>query len=178
MNYAIRNTLIIAAFWSLVLASGFYYVYGYQNKLQERLRVENQAREKRLRDLTRLEVDRSELRVHLLRLQDLSLGKMGTLSAHESPGETYDYILRELERTRSRLGVSFTYKNEDLYLTLKRRYYDIKGSGPFLDFYELLWFLENGPVFYNVRRLEVEPQLHKSGSGRSEDVAFSLEVNE
>ncbi len=177
MNYAVRNTLIIAAFWSVILAGGFYYVYGYQKKVQERLQTENQAKLARLNDLTYLEKDRSELRIHLRRLQDISLGRMGTISAHESPGETYDYILRELERTRSRLNVSFVYKNEDTYLTMKRRYYEIKGSGPFLDFYKLLWFLENGPIFYGVKGLDLEPQLNKSGQGRTEDVAFSLDIN-
>jgi hypothetical protein len=102
---------------------------------------------------------------------------MGTLSAHESPGETYDYILRELNRSNSRLVVSFEFISEDAYLSLKRRAYVVKGSGPFLDFYKLLWFLENGPVFYDVRGLEVQPQLSITGKGRAEDVTFDVRFN-
>ena len=177
MTYAIRNTLLIAGFWAAILAAGFLYVFGHQVKLIEALQKESLLKQRRLQDLLALEQDRSSLQEQLVRLEDFRLGKMGTLAAQESPGETFDYLLRELSRTRSGLDVNFSLKSQDVFLTLARRTYEISGSGSFSDFYKLLWFLESGPIFYDVHHLEMEIAESEAGRGRSQEVNFLLTFN-
>ncbi len=177
MTYAVRNTLFIAAFWSVILAGGFFYVYGHQQKVILKARNENRIKGQRLKDLLALERDRSVLQDRLAGLDAFCQGKQGTIAAEESPGETFDYLLRELSRTKSDLSVDFSLKSQDSYLSLERRTYEIKGSGSFHDFYELLTLLEEGPVFYDVHQIEMDANNPDPEKGRRGDVGFSLEFN-
>ena len=40
MSYTIRNTIILAAFWTIILAVGFYNLYGRQGKIKKQLIAE------------------------------------------------------------------------------------------------------------------------------------------
>ncbi|HNW61172.1 MAG TPA: hypothetical protein PKI62_15975 [bacterium] len=177
MTYAVRNTFFIAAFWTLVLASGFYYVYGHQAGVMMKARRDNRLKQQRLQDLLALEQDRSVLQGQLAQLDEFRQGRMGTLAAEESPGETFDYLLRELSRTHSGLEVDFALKGQDTFLSLERRTYEIKGIGGFRDFYDLLCFLEQGPVFYDVHKMEMSALGADSEKGRPGNVTFNLEFN-
>ena len=177
MTYAVRNTLVLAGFWIVIFAAGFSYVFGHQKSAIADLRQEHFSKRQRLQDLLNLEIDRSSLQQQLTRLEDFRLGKMGTLAAHESPGETFDYLLRELNRTRSGLEVNFVLKSQDSYLAMARRTYVITGSGAFDDFYRLLWFMESGPLFYDIHQLELESIPGPDGRKRSQQVRFTITFN-
>jgi hypothetical protein len=177
MTYAVRNTFFIAAFWAAILAGGFFYVYGYQQKSLEKAQKNNTIKRQRLQDLLALEKDCSALRQQLSGLDDFRQGNMGTIAAKESPGETFDYLLRELSRTGSKLDVNFSFKSQDTFLSLARRTYEIKGSGSFLDFYNMLCLLEAGPVFYDVHQIEMNTESGEPDQTSRGEVNFSIEFN-
>ena len=156
MSYAIRNTLIISIFWTLLLGAGFYYVYGHQGKSLDKLLKVKATKTKELEQLRKLEKDIIEMQNYLTRLIEISEGKEGVLVSEESPGETYDYILRELKRTNSSLYTSLSYVKKDTISMVERSIYELKGEGKFADLYKLLWFMENGPVFYSLKSLEID----------------------
>ncbi len=155
MSYAVRNTIIIAAFWALVLGAGFFYLYGHQDNVHQRLLKEKLQKFKKLTELQELERDLAALNEYYARLQEISQGKKGAIAAHESPGETYDYILRETKRGNSNLDINLAFEKEDSLASVLRRTYKLMGEGSFADIYRLLWLLENGPVYYDVRSLSI-----------------------
>jgi hypothetical protein len=156
MSYAIRNTLIIATIWAAILFCGIYYIYGVQHKKERLQLIDNMNKRKRLDDLQRLKQDRTALQSEKLRLLELSSGKMGVLASQESPGETYDYLLREMRKNRSSLQVSLDMNREDFYMGVLRRTYTLNGSGAFIDLYQLMWYLECGPLFYDIQSVKIE----------------------
>ncbi|HPG83945.1 MAG TPA: hypothetical protein PKY55_11750 [bacterium] len=177
MTYAVRNTLFIGAFWALIVAGGFFFVYGHQDDQLVIARRDNTLKRQRLMDLLTLDRDRSALAEQLSGLEDFRQARDGTLAAKESPGETFDYLLRELSRTNSRLEVNFTLKSQDSFLSLARRTYEIKGSGSFNDFYQLLCLLEEGPVFYDIHQMEMSAVGEGVKGGGRGDVTFTLSFN-
>ncbi|HOZ20494.1 MAG TPA: hypothetical protein PLO28_01855 [bacterium] len=176
MTYAVRNTLFIAAFWAVILAGGFFFVFSHQQKQLENARSDNTYKRQRLQDLLALERDRSALLQQLSGLDDFRQGKIGTLAGRESPGETFDYLLRELSRSGSRLELNFALKSQDAFLSLTRRTYELKGSGSFNEFYNLLCLLEEGPVFYDIHQIEMSAAGGRERGDRG-DVSFTLSFN-
>jgi len=179
MSYAVRNTIIIAAFWALVLGAGFFYLYGHQDNMHERLLKEKLQKFKKLTELQELERDLAALNDYYARLQEISQGKKGAIASHESPGETYDYILREAKRGNSSLDVNLLFEKEDSLASVLRRTYKLSGEGSFADIYRLLWMLENGPVYYDVKSLSItriEPGENEENkvSGAEARYAISL----
>lgn len=180
MSYAVRNTLVIAAFWGLLLALGFYYVYGLQKKHVRTLYEQTAVQKARLEELGRLQMDRSVLQKEYDRLTELNAGKKGFIASHETPGETFDYIQRELRRCQAKLLVNLKYELTDRYMGVGRNSYELTGSGAFTDLYHLIWFLENGPLFYNITSLKIErptlsiEQLHKR---LKNEVQYTLNLN-
>ncbi len=156
MSYAVRNTLIIATIWAAILFCGIYYIYGVQQK-QERIQlIDNMDKRKRLDDLNRLKQDRTALQSEKSRLLELSSGKMGVLASQESPGETFDYLLREMRKNRSSLQINLDMDREDTYMGVLRRRYTLTGSGAFTELYQLMAYLERGPLFYDIQSVKVE----------------------
>ena len=156
MSYALRNTLIIAVFWTLILAGGSYYIYGVQEKNHTRLLAQNTTKTHRVDELKSMEAEREVLIEQYQHLRELSMGKMGMLAANESPGETYDYILREMKKTGSKLIVNLRFKEIEAFRDFHRRVYTLSGLGKFSEIYKLVWFLESGPIYYDVHTMKID----------------------
>ncbi len=179
MSYAVRNTIIIAAFWALVLGAGFFYLYGHQDSVHQRLLKEKLQKFKKLTELQELERDLATLNDYYARLQEISQGKKGAIASHESPGETYDYILRETKRANSSLGINLVFEKEDSLAEVLRRTYKLSGEGSFADIYRLLWLLENGPVYYDVKSLSisrVEPNESEENKLPGAEARYSISL--
>jgi len=156
MPYTIRNTLFIGIFWLLIMAGGLYYIYGLQNKKFTTLQQEVKRKEDRLNDLKSMQITRHELIESYNHLKDLSLGKLGALAGNESPGETFDYMLRELKQTSSMIELNQELLEQQSFKDFQRSTYHITGEGGYNDFYELIWFFENGPIFYDIRSINID----------------------
>ena len=156
MNKIVRNTLILSSVWVLMLIIGLVYIYGHQKKILDKLSAEEKKKSERLEDLRSLQSDLSELLSYYNQLKENSLRFKGTLASFVSPGETFDYIRRELLRTNSSIKLDMDFESESPFKNMIKRNYNLKGTGKFTDIYSFIWFLENGPVFYNLTSLTVE----------------------
>jgi len=155
MNKLLRNTLIISSFWVLILIAGIFFIYGHQRKIRTQLLEEETVKSERLNELRVLKNDLSELQNYYQRLHYISLKYQGTLASFESPGETFDYIRRELTTTKSSIKLDMDYVTENSFKSMMKRQYEFRGMGKSVDIYKLLWFLENGPVFYKIKSLSI-----------------------
>ncbi len=179
MPYTIRNTLFIGIFWLLIMALGLYYIYGVQNKKKAALQAEIKQKTDRVNDLKSMQITRHELIESYNHLKDLSLGKLGALASNESPGETFDYMLRELGRTSSMLELNQEVIDKKQFKDFQRSTYTVSGEGAFKDFYELVWFLENGPIFYDIRSINLDRIGIEQKSADDEkrgELAFAINV--
>lgn len=178
MSYAVRNTLFIAAFWAIALIGGSYYIYGVQSEEHNKLLIENKQKTQRVHELQNMQTEMNKLLKYYNHLRDTSLSKMGALAENESPGETFDYILRELLQTNSSLQVNLKFVKQDSFNTLMRRIYEINGEGKFTDFYNMLWFLENGPIYYDIKSVTFEKLTaeKKSKSKSKSESRFNMLV--
>ncbi len=179
MPYNIRNTLFIGIFWLLVMAGGFYYIYGVQAKKYTQLEQDNKRKTDRLNDLKNMQITRHDLIESYTHLKDLSLGKLGALAGNESPGETFDYMLRELDRTSSMIELNQELVEQQKFKDFQRSTYQISGEGSFNDFYELSWFLENGPIFYDIRSINIDrigAEEKKNEERKRGEMTFSVNV--
>ncbi|MDZ7722106.1 MAG: hypothetical protein U5R06_04575 [candidate division KSB1 bacterium] len=180
MNYATRNTIIIAVIVLTVLIAGYYYTFIHIDKQLARQVVINAEKQERLNELRRLESDKSDMLQYLEHLKELSLGKIGTLVSGETPGETFDYILREIQKAPMDVEINLIFKQDVPFVTIQAREYEISGMADFENVYKLIWFLENGPVFYDIPNIQFERVLFEEEgavvSQARELTEFSLTV--
>jgi len=155
MKKLLRNTIILTSIWVIILIAGIFFIYGHQKKISTKLKNEESQKSKRLDELRLLNKDLSELQNYYQRLHYISLKYKGTLASFESPGETFDYIRRELSSTHSNVRLSMDFQKEENFKSMMKRQYELRGTGKFIEIYNLLWFLENGPVFYKIEKLSV-----------------------
>ncbi len=181
MPYVIRNTIFIAVFWLIILIGGLYYVYGYQAKKHTSLEAEIKQKTNRVNDLKMMQITRHELTQEYDYLRDLSLGKLGALAGNESPGETFDYMLREIDHTSSKLVLNQELVVKEKFKDFERNTYLLSGESEFEDFYRLIWFLENGPIFYNIQsvsmdRIPIEQKKQEEWAANRGELTFALSV--
>jgi hypothetical protein len=179
MSYAVRNTLIISICWAVLIGVGFYYHYGHQVKRFNAIDKDRKEKEAKLENLRVMEANLIEMYKYYERLTEISEGKKGVLASAETPGETYDYIVRELKQSGSGLELSLTHRKTDSLSSVEKRTYDLEGTSKFDEFYQLIWYLENGPVFYGIKSMEVDKltadKRLKTGA-RNAEVEFTMVV--
>ncbi len=171
MSYATRNAILLAIIAIMVSILGYSYVFVRQGKKLEKQLAMNEQKQKRLEELEELDKDRSELLNYLEHLKELSLGKIGTIVGNETPGETFDYILREINSASLDVNIDLVFEQEMPFASLKARQYDISGIAPFKDVYDFIWFLESGPIFYNITNLGIS----RLDTGKEEDVVKEID---
>ena len=181
MSYAIRNTLIITGFWALFIIAGVYWVFGHQTRVHTRLVKEKAEKAKKLKELQYLDDSRTELDEYLQRLLKVGEGARGVLVSSETPGETFDYLVRELNRGNSSIQFDLKSQGSIKKPKLSISNYEVSGEGKFVDAYKLLWFVENGPAFYRVdgfeiRRLETT-EFRESYLPTHAEVSFMLRLS-
>ncbi len=180
MDKLIRNTIIISILWLVILAVGTFYIYGYQRKIKTQLIKQEEKKSKRLTELRSLNNDLTHLINYYQRLHYISLKYKGTLASFESPGETFDYIRRELFSTNSSIKLNMDYIDEHGFKSMMKRKYELSGNGKFTDIYRLLWFLENGPVFYQIESLsltKIDTENNDSFRTGIDEASFNLSMN-
>lgn len=146
----------------------------------ESLLSSNQMKENQLDNLILLDTDISKLTDHLETLQDVTLEKLGALVSNESPGETFDYFLREMKKTNLKMDVNLIYQEQLPFASIISRRYELSGTASFSEVYKFLWFLENGPVFFDIKSIFIERieddqegSVRRSGSG---DCQFTIRL--
>ena len=154
-----------------------FFIYGHQKGRLAKFQQEETEKSKRHSELKVLKNDLSDLQNYYLRLHNLSLRYKGTLASFESPGETFDYIRRELATTNSGIILNMDFKKEEPFKSGIKRNYELRGIGKFINIYNLLWFLENGPVFYSIEKLTInkidESEMEKIRASENE-AAFNF----
>ena len=85
MSYAVRNTLIISIFWTILIGVGFYYHYGHQVKRFHAIDKERKEKAEKLENLRVMEVNLIEMYHYYDRLIEISEGKKGVLASAETP---------------------------------------------------------------------------------------------
>ncbi|NIA31479.1 MAG: hypothetical protein GWP06_16420 [Actinobacteria bacterium] len=178
MSYAGRNTLIIAVFWALLLGVGFFYTNHHQSKVIAKLITQKKQLSQRVEELKKTKAQLAQLKVYYSHLIELNSGKNGVIPSQESPGETFDYLLREVKRSKNPLEINLTFEKQDSVSSVLKRTYKVDGTGHFVDIYKLLWFLENGPVFYSVKSIDIfEANNNDEGTYSSpEKTKYAFEV--
>ncbi|HDP99160.1 MAG TPA: hypothetical protein ENN22_08265 [bacterium] len=156
MNKLLRNTVIISSLWVLTLVIGLVYIYGFQKRSLSQVEQEQLKKSSRLTELNALKNDLSELENYYYDLRQISLRYRGTLASFVSPGETFDYIRRELKTINSSIKLNMEFMTEGSFQKMVKRTYELRGTGKFIDIYKLLWFLENGPVFYSLNTISID----------------------
>ncbi len=156
MSYTIRNTIILAAFWTIILAVGFYNLYGRQGKIKKQLIAEKTQKFKKVTRLEELARDRTELYEFYQKIKDMHKDQNCVITAGETPGETYDYILREVKRDNAKLDLDLVFMQEDSVQGVSHKVYAFSGEGNFVDLYKIIWFIENGPIYYDLRSISID----------------------
>ncbi len=178
MSYAGRNTLIIAVFWALLLGVGFFYANHHQSKVMARLITQKKQLAQKVHELKKTKEQLAQLKVYYSHLVELNSGKNGVIPSQESPGETFDYLLREVKRSKIAVEINLMFEKQDSVSSVLKRTYKIDGVGQFVDIYKLLWFFENGPVFYSVKSIDISEANNEDVAtfSHSEEAKYAFEV--
>jgi len=177
MPYVLRNMIFIGVFWLLLLIGGIYYVKSTMAGKVRELHMQNAEKEKRIEELLSLQDDQTVLTEHLERLRSISMGEIGALVSQEKPGELFQYILDEIQMTKGDMSVNLVHESNMVKPGFSSREYSINGKSKFQDIYNLIYNLENGPIFFNVKNLTMrKPEEMDETQAEMDLIEYSLTV--
>lgn len=154
MRYALRNSVILAAIWVLVLAVGVAYERYRDREFQALKRKEQQLKIK-LDEVSGYVTMYDGVKDLLRQVQARYQNRPRVLMAGDDPGRTYTYMNEILDVPDAFVNFDFSYVGRVDSTQYSHNTYTLSGEGDFRNLAHFIWHLEHTQAFYAIANLEV-----------------------
>lgn len=152
MKYKTRNIIVLGIFLLLISVGGGYYNFYYFPQKIQKSKVNIQNIQEKINALQGVEEEIVQVK-KLLQEQKYKLSRLDKqLTSSGSPAETYQYI-NTIFRYSGILKMDLLYQSSNQTDNYRYDVYKIKGEGFFPTIYKFLWYLEQGPQIYKIKKL-------------------------
>jgi Tfp pilus assembly protein PilO len=167
MSYALRNTILLGAFWLLIILAGVYQVHFRMKTTEEEL----VAREKVVSE--ELELDQAlvaslpDIERELAEVQYRWDHREKVIPASETSHETYAYLDEILSRYKTTLNFDYAAVEERDSVGIRFADYQVVGEARYLDLHRFIYYLEHLPRYLQINDLSMEESYPESKSKKS-----------
>ncbi len=154
MSYKLRNIIVLSVLCLLLFSvSGYIVFYHYPSRIKE---VEKKitAVKKQIASLEGVEQEYNNID-KIIKEKEQRLANLDKrIVPAVTPSESYRYLISILEYS-GMLDFDMLFQGTREGKGYKYNVYNIKGEGPFYVIYEFITYLEKGPLFYKIERLNL-----------------------
>ncbi len=168
MSYALRNTIVLAAFLAVIFSVGFYLTKVVQPGEKNKLQVEIVSLDKTIAERPSLESELTESKQKLADMKQSYDKRFKVIPANDTTALTYAYLNRVM-------GASGFVKFDLLYQgpTAEKEYgyntYNLKGETSYPTLFRFIWYLEHAKMLYKVEDLTLAGhEIRNDSTGQSE----------
>ncbi len=153
--HALRTTLIIGAFWLLVILSGGYYVHLSMRSQQKELQAKEKKVREQLEATEELASNLPSVQAELESVKNLWQYRSKAIPREETSHETYDYIDKILTRQKSSLNFDYISAGVLDSAGVRSANYQLVGEAQFVDLYRFIWYVEHLPRYLRINSLQL-----------------------
>jgi len=177
MNYALRNTIILAILLVLVIAGFFLGNTSSVKKIKE-IRIAYENNKKQLDDLLASNPDMKDQDLFIKSLKELEARvqrESKLIPQKNDPTITYKYLLDISDRFCPDVKFNFIYNRLSKIETLNFYTYTITGNAPMRSFYTFVYQIERQYMLYVIESIKINEQVENAIS--TGNVNFTIVLN-
>ncbi len=175
MSYKLRNIVVLATLCFLLLAvSGYIVFYHYPKKINT---VEKKiaSLKKQIASLEGVEEEYNNID-KIIKEKEQRLANLDKrVVPAVTPSESYRYLISILKYSGV-MDFDMLYQGTADGKGYKYNIYNIKGEGPFHKIYEFVTYLEKGPLFYKIEKLNLRMVETKDEETRMYQIVIPFEM--
>lgn len=168
MSYALRNTVVLAAFLAIIFTVGFYLTKVVQPGERKTLQTEMVSLDKTIAERPGLESQLKDSKQKLAEMKQRYEKRFKVIPANDTTALTYAYLNRVMNS-------SGLVKFDMLYQgpTSEKQYgyntYNLKGETSYSNLYRFIWYLEHARMLYKVEDLTLTGhEIRNDSTGQAE----------
>lgn len=162
MTYALRTTLILGAFWLVVILIVAYQVHFRMAAKENKLSALEKETTEELELNKSLAANITAIQEELDLLETRWKSRKKAIPINESSHKTYEYLDRIISKKHSSMNFDYAVMNERDSSEIHLVEYSISGEARFLDLYYFLWNLEHLPRYIRINSIELTETLEET----------------
>lgn len=178
MSYALRNTLLLGAFWLLIILGGVYQVHYRMKATEEELVAREKVVSEELELNEALVASLSDIEQELAEVQYRWDHRKKVIPEAETSHETYAYLDEILSRKKTTLNFDYAAIEMRDSSGIHFADYQIIGEARYIDLYRFIYYLEHLPRYLQINSIAMEENYQdtKNKNPNNRWVKFTLYV--
>lgn len=163
--HALRTTILLGAFWLLVILSCGYVVHFRMKAQAKELTVKETKIKEELTANQELASHLPAVQAELDRTRNLWVYRSKAIPKVESSHETYEYLDEILSKNKTTLNFDYFATEVGDTGGVRSANYHVLGEAKFNDLYRFIWSIEHLPRYLRINSLQMTQLLNKESEG-------------
>jgi hypothetical protein len=152
MSYALRNTVVLAAFLAVIFGMGFYLTSVVQPKEKQKLVAEGVNLDKVIADRPSIESELKSDEEKLAEMKSKYVKRFKVIPTNDTTALTYAYLNRIMEASGF-VKFDMLYQGAKPFNQYGYNVYNLKGETDYQNLFKFIWYLEHAKLLYKVENL-------------------------
>ena len=178
MSYALRNTVVLAAFLVVIFGAGFYLTKVSQPKEEQRLRTQVASLDKTISERPAVESELKESEQQLVSMKEKYSKRFKVIPSNDTTALTYAYLNRIMDASGF-VKFDMLYQGARSFKQYGYNLYNLKGETSYDNLFRFIWYLEHAKLMYKVGDLTLSGlEVRDQTSDRPQTVVpFTMELH-
>jgi len=152
MSYALRNTVVLAAFLAMIFGVGFYLTSVVQPKEKEKLIAEGVNLDKTISERPVVESQLKSAEEKLAEMKSKYTKRFKVIPTNDTTALTYAYLNRIMEASGF-VKFDMVYQGPKSFNQYGYNVYNLKGETSYENLFKFIWYLEHAKLLYKLESL-------------------------
>ncbi|MCL5267970.1 MAG: hypothetical protein M1469_07695 [Bacteroidetes bacterium] len=178
MSYALRNTVVLAAFLVIIFGAGFYVTRVAQPKEERKLTTKVSALNRTISERPGVERDLQESEQKLADMKEKYSKRFKVIPSNDTTALTYAYLNRIMDASGF-VKFDMLYQGGRNFKQYGYNVYNLKGETSYGNLFRFVWYLEHAKLMYKVGDLTLSGlEVRDQTSDRPQTVVpFTMELH-
>ncbi len=152
MSYALRNTIVLAAFLAVIFSVGFYLTRVTQPKDRAKLVAEETTLDNTISERPAVESELKSAQEKLTGMKSKYVKRFKVIPSNDTTALTYAYLNRIMDASGF-VKFDMLYQGAKSFDQYGYNVYNLKGETSYDDLFKFIWYLEHAKLLYKVEDL-------------------------
>ncbi len=154
MSYALRNTIVLAAFLAIIFGVGFYLTRVQQPGKVTKLQAEAATLDRTISERPAVEKDLKTSEAKLAEMKEKYGKRFKVIPSNDTTALTYAYLNRVMDASGF-VKFDMLYQGAKNFKQYGYNVYNLKGETSYDNLFKFIWYLEHAKLMYKVSDLTV-----------------------
>jgi len=178
MSYALRNTIVLAAFLAVIFSVGFYLTHVVQPREKEKYVAEEKTLDNTISERPGVESELKDAENKLVEMKSKYAKKFKVIPGNDTTALTYAYLNR-IMGSSGFVKFDMLYQGPKAFNQYGYNVYNLRGETSYENLFKFIWYIEHARLLYKIGDLTLTSHEVRDQTQEKPQliVPFSMELD-